>query len=188
VDVTIGCVCPPRADGAARHPDGDCITFRDRLDFRAGLTVRKAIALAGEDGPADAAEILAIMTEWYCLLGIEAWTLTDQLGKPVPVSRPAIRARLLDNPDAYTQAAELADAADELYMATVLLPLLAAASTSSPPTPTAPSTSAPTASSPKSPRRSKRSSTASIPTAVIVATSSSLVGVSSSSQSSESAA
>jgi hypothetical protein len=188
MDVTIGCVCPRRADGAARHPDGDRITLRDRLDFRQAITIRKAVALAGEEGPADAAEILAIMTEWYCLLGIESWSLTDQLGKPVQVSRAAIRARLLDNPDAFAQTTELADAADALYMETVLLPLLAAASTSSPPTPTAPSTSAPTDSSPKPPKRSRRSSTASTPTAATAATSSSLAGVSSSSQSSESAA
>jgi hypothetical protein len=183
VDVQIGCVCPPRADGAARHPNGDRVTLRDRLDFRAATTIRKAVALAGEDGPADAAEILAIMTEWYCLLGIDSWTLADRAGKAIPVSRAAIREHFLDNPSAYAQTTELADAADALYMETVLLPLLAAASTSSPPTPTAPSTSVTTPSSPKPRKPSRPSSTTSTPTAAIARTSSSLDGASSSSPS-----
>lgn len=164
MDVTIACPCPPTAAGASRHPDGDIVVLRDRLDFRAATTVRKAIGLVSEDGPADAAEILAVMTEWYCVLGIEAWTLLDAKGKPVPVSRTTIRELLLESESAQEQASVIADAADGLYMAAVLLPLLSRASASSPPTPTEPSTSAPKDSPAKPPKRSRPSSTTSTPT------------------------
>ena len=183
MDVTIACPCPPTAAGGTRHPDGDTVVLRDRLDFRAATTVRKAIGLVSEDGPADAAEILAVMTEWYCVLGIEAWTLVDAKGKPVPVSRSTIRELLLESESAQEQASVIADAADGLYMAAVLLPLLGRASNSSPPTPTAPSTSAPKDSPAKPRRPSRPSSTTSIPTAAIVPTTSSRAGVSSTSPS-----
>ena len=183
MDVTIACPCSPRADGGSRHPDGDTVTLRDRLDFRSATTIRKAIGLASEDGPADAAEILATMTEWYCLLGIEAWTLTDERGKAVPVSRATIRGSLLESETAQEQASVIADAADGLYMAAVLLPLLARASNSSPPTPTEPLTSAPKDSPAKPRKPSKPSSITSIPTVAIAPTTSSRAGASSTSPS-----
>jgi hypothetical protein len=188
MDVQIECPCPARPDGSPRHAEGDTVVLHDRLDFRSAITIRKAVGLVGEDGPANPAEILATMTEWYCLLGIESWTLTDKAGKALPVSRQAIRAAILENPDAFDQATAIADAADELYTSQVLLPLLAAASKSSPPTPTAPSTSAPTASSPKHRKPSRRSSTTSTQTVAIVGTSSSRAGDSSTSPRSASAA
>ena len=179
MDVPVGCLCPPRADGGTRHPDGDTVTLRDRLDFRSATTIRKAIGLLGEDGVTDSAEILAVMTEWYCLLGIEAWTLVDARNKPIEVTRPAIREHLLEDPAAVMETMALADAADELYMPLVLLPLLARASKSSPPTPTPDSTSAPTDSPAKPRKRSRPSSTTSIPTAATGTTSTSPAGASS---------
>lgn len=181
MDVKIGCLC------GGTHPDGDTVTLRDRLDFRSATTIRKAIGMVNEDGDTEAPEILAVMTEWYALLGIEAWTLTDDRGKPLPVTRAAIREKLLDNPDALMDTLTVADAADELYMPVILLPLLVRASTSSLPTPTAPSTSAPTDSSEKPPKPSKRSSTTSTRTDGIATITSLPVGDSSTSPSTRSA-
>jgi hypothetical protein len=178
MDVPIPCPCPPKADGALRHPDGDTVTLRDRLDFKAGQTIEWAVTFARDEG-AEAPEILATMTEWYALLGVSAWTLTDDHGKPLPVTRAAIRGTLLESP----AAAIVADAADDLYMAAVLLPLVAAASKSSPPTPTEPLTSAPPASRAKRPKPSKPSLTTSTPTAVIARTTDSRAGASSTSPS-----
>jgi hypothetical protein len=177
VDVTIECPCPPKADGGSRHPDGDTVTLRDRLDFRSATTIRKAIGLVSDEGAADPAEILAVMSEWYCLLGIEAWTLTDERGKPVPVTRQTIRDHLLESEAAGAQTSVVADAADTLYMQAILLPLLARVSTSSPPGPMEPSTSAPKDSPAKPPKRSRPSSTTSTPTVATVPTTSSRAGV-----------
>lgn len=182
MDVPIPCPC------GGRHPGGDTVVLRDRLDFRSATTIRKAIALAHENGITDPAEILALMTEWYCLLGIEAWTVTDSRGKPLPVTRDTIRSVLLENPAAADATDILVDAADGLYMEQVLLPLLARASKSSPPMPMGPSTSAPTAFPVKRPRPSKRSSTTSTRTDGTETTSSLPGGASSTSPRSESAA
>lgn len=176
--VTIDCACP-----GGRHPEGDTITLRDRLDFRTATTIRKSIALGSDDGtPLGAAEVLAILTEGYVLYGIEAWTLVDDRGKPLPVTRSSIRDRILDSPTAYVSATMIGDAADDLYGPQVLLPLLARASISSPPLPTEPSMS-PKPGPAKLPRPSKRSSTSTTRTDGIEATSPSLAGVSSSSPS-----
>ena len=59
--VKIECVCPPKAGGEKRHPDGDTVTLRERLDFRAAVTVRNAIVVLKQDDPdCGAAEILAV--------------------------------------------------------------------------------------------------------------------------------
>jgi hypothetical protein len=169
--VRVACLC------GGRHPDGDEITLRDRLDFRSMMTVRNAVALAL---PAEAAEILAIITEQFVLLGVEKWTLVDENGKPTPVNRATINDRLLADVMA---AAEVAEAVDELYGERYLLPLLNRVSNSSPHTPTAGSMSPTNGSAPKPPKPSKRSSTTTIPTAVTATTSPLRDGVSSSSQS-----
>jgi hypothetical protein len=174
---TIACICPPR-DGASRHPDGDTVTLRDKLDFRGSLTARNAfLVLKAEDPDATTAEVLAVLTETYLLLGIESWTLVDAKGKAVPVTKAAIRDLLLSHPDA---AMTVGDEADALYSEAVISPLVARASTSSPTTPTAVSTSATSGPSPRRPRRSKPSSTASTRTAGIVQISPSPAGDSSS--------
>ena len=178
MDVTIPCICPPKADGQARHPDGDTITLREHLDFRAAVTARNSIVLLKQDDPeATSADILALLTETELLVGISAWTITDAKGVRLEVTRTNIREVLLSHAD---EAMIAGDAADELYTASVLLPLLAKASTFSPPMPIADSTSATTTSSRTNPTRSKRSSITTIPTGATETTSPSLAGASSS--------
>jgi hypothetical protein len=179
--VAIDCVCPSRADGEPRHPAGDTVTLRETLDFRSVTAIRHGISFLDNDGTdAYTADVLAVLTEGYVLHGIESWTLQDEKGWPVEVSRSAIRERVLSRVDV---AAVIGDAADELYGEKVLLPLLVRASRSSQATPTESSTSLPTASPTGRPKPSKRSSTTTTPTDGIEATSSSLGGVSSSSRS-----
>lgn len=173
----IACVCPPRADGSTRHPGGDEVRLRERLEFHAAVTVRQAIFLLNQDDPdADPAEILATFTEQYLLFGIESWTLEDADGKPVPVTRPAIRSFMADH---MVEALAVGDEADGKYTETVLLPLVLKGQNSSPPTPTDASTSAPTGSTSTPPTPSSPSSTTTSPTDAIETTSPSLVGASS---------
>lgn len=179
----ISCICPPKGD-AVRHPDGDTITLRDKLDFRAVATIRWAIAITQETDPgASMAEQFGLITEHYVLEGVESWSLVDEKGRPVEVSKANIRERLLPHPEAQ----RVGDEAEARYQA-VMLPLLRGESPSSPSTPTTGSTSPPTGSSEKAPKRSRRSLTSITPMAATETTSNSLDGVSSSSLSSESAA
>jgi hypothetical protein len=181
----ITCVCPEKGDGSVRHPDGDEITLRDKLDFHAVTTIRWESAVLRETDPGAAlSEYLAAATENYVLFGIEAWTIVDAKGKPVEVTKPAIRQLILGNA---VVGQLVGDEADNLYGA-VMRPLLNPALTSSPPTPTAESTSPTTASSAKRQKPPSRSSITTIPTAGTEVTSSSLDGDSSSSPNSVSAA
>lgn len=173
--VTVECLCPPNAAGEARHPDGDTITLRERLDFRAAATVRNRLAVANEENLIEG-EILAVLVETYLLLGITAWSVVDEKGKPVPPSRENIAEYLLTNYDAATA---VGNAADELYTKAVILPLLNRASSSSPPTPIAASTSAKPSATPKPSKRSKPSSITTIPTDATETTLRSLAGASS---------
>ena len=158
---TIECVCPPKA-GETRHPQGDTVTLRAKLDFRSALTARNTVVvLKAEDPDASTADILAALTEVYLLVGIESWSLSDERGKAVPVSRVAIRALMDDHPEA---AMTIGDEADEMYSEAVIAPLVARAQTSSPLTPMAASTSATNGSSPKRPKRSRPSSISTTPT------------------------
>jgi hypothetical protein len=184
--VDIDCVCPTRAAGEPRHPAGDTVTLRETLDFRSVTAIRHGISFLENDGTdAYTAEVLAVLTEGYVLHGIESWSLLDEKGKPLAVSRAAIREHILTRVDV---ASVLGDAADELYGEKVLLPLLVRASKSSLPTPTAPSTSRPKDSQARRPKPSKPSSITTTPTVVTVTTTGSPVGDSSFSPSSESAA
>lgn len=152
--VSIPCPCPHKADGGTRH-ESDTVVLRDRLDFHAATTIRKNIGLLYLDDPeASVGEVLAVLTEGYMLFGPESWSLVDEKGKAVPVTKPGIRSMLLDNP-----STELTDAADNLYGPQVMLPLLTAAQASSPPTPTGAPTSPKDHLPPKRPRPSKPSST-----------------------------
>jgi hypothetical protein len=156
-DTTVGCLCPP--DGS-RHPEGDTLTFPDQLDFRTAITARKAIGwLKNEDPEAGVPEVLALLSEFYLLNTIGAWTVRDEKGKPVPVTKANLRQYLLPTEAAF----DVADFADELYARQVLLPLATTASSSSPPTRTNGSTSA-TPGSGRTRKPSKPSSTGSIPT------------------------
>lgn len=184
--VDIDCVCPPRADGEPRHPDGDTVTLRETLGFREVTAIRHGISFLENDGTDTyTAEVLAVLTEGYVLHGIESWTLTDEKGKLLDVSRTAIRERILSRVDV---ASVVGDAADELYGEKVLLPLLVRASKSSQPSPTGRSTSPRKGSQASRPKPSSPSSTTTTPTDGTVTTTGPLVGVSSFSQNSESAA
>ncbi len=158
---TIPCVCPPKSDGSTRHPNGDRVTLRERLDFRSGLAARNTvIVIKQEDPEAGAAEILAGLTEIYLLVGIESWTLQDAKGKPLDVNRATVRQLMVDHPD---EAMTIGDEADGLYSESVIAPLVARALRSSQPTQTTDSTSPTTGSEPRPLKRSKRSSTTTSP-------------------------
>jgi hypothetical protein len=192
----IKCVCPPKPSGETRH-DHDTVTLKDRMDFRSSIAIRNALALeAGEGGEIDMADILAILTERFIRYGIQSWSLVDERNQPVPVSQDAITRLILSDIDLAT---DIGDEADEKYREAVMLPLLVRGSRSLPSSPTTTSTSAektessgPTGSKSSSPtkprRRSKQSSTTASPMAGTETTSLSLVGDSSLSPSSESAA
>jgi hypothetical protein len=173
---TVTCLCPPKATGEVRHPDGDTIDLRERLDFRSALTARNVfVLLKTEDPDVSTGEIMATLTETYLLLGIESWSLVDAKGKAVEVSKAAIRELLLTNQEA---AMVVGDEADARYSEAVIAPLVARASNSSPATPTNGSTSVTTGSVPKPRKPSKPSSTTTTRTGATVTTSQSPAGVS----------
>jgi hypothetical protein len=158
---TIPCVCPKKADGTQRH-ETDTVTLRERLDFRAGLTARNTVIIIKQEDPeANAADILAGLTEVYLLVGIESWTLQDARGKPLEVNRANVRQLMAEHPD---EAMTIGDEADGLYSEAVIAPLVKRALTSSSSTPTTGSTSRTTGSVPVPLKRSKRSSTTTTPT------------------------
>ncbi len=180
MNATIPCPCPPKADGEPRHAS-DTVTFRDRLDFRGGMVIRKAITmLKVEDPESGAAEVLAAMSEHYMLEGISGWTLTDDKGKPLDADKSAIRAFINGHQDIVFD--DLVDVADELYAEQVLLPLVRKASTSSPTSPTESSTSAPIGSEAKPRKPSRPSSTTTTQTDDITTITPSPDGVSSTSR------
>lgn len=187
MDITIDCPCPLKGE-EVRHPDGDTVTLRDRLNFQEVTTIQKAMGLVDEDDrQLEIAKQLAVCTELYMLMGISSWTFVDDKGKPLPVSHANIRD-LFERADVLDISRE----AERLYNPRVLLPLVRAASASSPPTPTPSPEAGPSISAMSTPPRplrpSKRSSTTTSRTAATETTTSSPDGGSSSSQNSASAA
>ena len=160
MNVEIPCVCPPLSTGAPRH-QVDTVTLHDKLGFRAALVVRNTIiVIKNQDAVASIAEILAALTEVYLLEGIEWWSIVDQRNKAVDVNRETVRAFLDEHPE---EAMTVGNAADDIYQAQVLGPLVRQASKQSQPTPTVSSTSVTTGSEPKRPKRSKPSSISTTP-------------------------
>ena len=184
MEVTIPCPCPEKG-GEPRH-ESDTVWLHDQLDFHQSMTITKSVQFIDEDDPdSRGAEVLAKLSEFYILVGIERWTLRDASNKPIEVTKGAIRKYILSRPDI---ASKVEPVADNLYREVILLPLLEAASISSQPSPTDDSTS-PTPHGPTpQPKRSKRSSISTIPTDAIGTASSSLAGDFKSSPSTESAA
>lgn len=159
-EVTVACLCP----GGTRHPAGERVAFRERLDFRTAAIARKSIAwLNTEDPDASVPEYLAMLSEFYLLHCIERWTICDAKGKPVEVNKANVKTYVLSNQEA---AFTLSEVADELYGEVLLAPLAQKASSSSPPTLTNGSISA-TSEPGTTPKRSRRSSTESIQTVAI---------------------
>ncbi len=155
------------------------VTLFDRLDFNRATTVTKAIAfIDNDDAESRAARVLATLSEYYVLMGVQSWTY------PEDVTTTNIRKRLLEHPE----VGIVVEAADELYQEQILLPLLARASSSSPPSQTVASTSATPRGAKRPPKHSKPSSISTIPTADTGSTSSRLAGDFSYSQSLESEA
>ena len=180
MDVTIGCLCPPKANGEPRHQQ-DTVTLPDILDFRRTVVVRQSIGLGYKDGSIESLpDMVGLLIEAYVLNCIDAWTLVDDHNKPVPLSRQAIREHLLTN---FEAAEKVGDAADNLYTEKVILPLLMRASPSLPATPMPVSTSATNGHGPKARKPSRRSSTTSSPMVATVTTVGSPDGASSYSQS-----
>lgn len=160
--VNIACPCPAKPDGTARH-ESDTVTLSDTLDFRRATAIRNTIAFAkAEDDDVSTADIMAVLTEAYLLYGVEAWSLVDEKGKALAVSKPEIRARLLSSP---VLAEPIGEAADGLYGPVILLPLVQRALASSGITPTPASTSARNTSPRSRQKRSKPSSTSTTQTA-----------------------
>jgi hypothetical protein len=95
------------------------------------------------------------------------WNFTSEGGKPLPVTPGNIEERLLSD---FSVGTLVSDAADELYAATVVLPLVERAARSSPTTTTNGSTSATNGGSSKRPKRSRPSSTSTSTTAVTATT------------------
>jgi hypothetical protein len=154
VPVGVGaCRCP-----GAPHPDGDVVSLRLVLGLASGIAIQRLIVEANQDR-ADAAEIAGRLAEAYLLHGVAEWNLVDERGA-IAVTPEAIRRELLDD---FSRGAPVAEAADELYMATVLGPLVNRALQSSPTTSTNGSTSVTLAGRSKPRRRSKPSSTTTIP-------------------------
>ena len=184
MNVTIPCPCPQTGSGSPHETD--TVTLRDRLDFRSGVTIRKALGVLYTDDPDAAfADVLGVLTEQYLLLGIESWTLVDEKGQKVEASKPAIRAFMEAHPEA---AMDIGNQADGLYNEQVLLPLLTRGSTPSPDSPTDESTSATDGTNPTPPTPSRPSLITTSQTVDIEPTTTSLDGDSSLSQSSTSAA
>jgi hypothetical protein len=179
MDVKISCVCPgtPHAE--------DTVTVMDRLDFRGAATIRQLMGgMYREDPDASTSELAGLLVEHYLICGITGWTLVNEKGKRVPVTKPAVRAFLNDHP---LEGFIVGDAVDDPYSEQVVLPLLRKASSSSPPTQTETATS-PTSGSPRTSKPSKRSSTTSTRTVATEPTPMSRDGGGSTSTSSASAA
>lgn len=179
------CPCP-----GAPHPDGDDVYLRPRLGLKEGIAVQKLVIDARrEQERLDAAEATGVVAEGYLLYGVIGWTFVDADGAALPVNRQTITERLLDD---FTVGEKVADVADDLYMAAVLLPLLRQVPSFSPAGPTNGSTSRASTSakatgrsrstrrSSSSPKRSTPSSTTTTQTGATVMTSLSLAGASSS--------
>lgn len=179
--VVVRCTCQ-----GAPHQTGDRFKLFDPLPFPKAILARQSVAaLFADDEQPSEAEMTATLMEVFLLHCVQAWNRTDAKRKALPLSRANLRTFMDENP---VEAAVVADAANDLYIDKVVLPLLQAALRSSQPTPTEPSTSARTGSRSKSRKPSSPSSTTNTLTDVTEPTSTSLDGDSSTSRRSASAA
>lgn len=164
IPVPVGeCLCP-----GTPHEDGDSVYLRAKLGLAAGTTLQRLIVEANQNR-ADNAELTGKLAESYLLLGVSAWTLVDDKGKPIPVNPETIREHLLDD---FARSAPVADKADDLYMGPVLAPLVQKALASSSTSTTNGLTSPMPLGRSKRPKRSKPSSTSTSPMVVTETTSS----------------
>lgn len=162
VAVPVPCQCP-----GTPHPDGDTVYLRSKLGLGAGIELQRLVVEANQNRD-NAAALSGKLAEAYVRLGVCGWTFVNEHAKSIPVTTEAIESLLLSD---FSRGAEVADKADELYMVTVLAPLVRRAATSLPTTPTDASTSAAPDGLPKRPKRSKRSSTSTTQTVATATTS-----------------
>lgn len=93
MDVTIRCECP------GEHVT-DTVTFFDRLDFRRATIIGKALTFIENTDPATRpAEVLATLSEYYLLYGVQSWSIVGPDRKVLDVNTAAIRSVLLEHPD-----------------------------------------------------------------------------------------
>ena len=139
------------------------VFLRPRLGLAAGIAIQRLIVDANQsDKPATVAELTGVLAEAYLLHGVDSWTY------PEPVTPLMIRAKLLDD---FERGEPVADAADGLYMAAVIAPLLKKAATSSRSTSSNGSTSAHGNGHRSARKPSKRSSTSTTRTGATATTS-----------------
>ena len=142
--VAIPCICPP--DGS-RHPDGDEVTLRPKLDYRHVAAIENSVAMLrierGNDDMVDIDEVMGLFDEGYLRYGVVAWTLEGPDG-PIPATPKNVERYLLPN---ITACMLVGQEAQEAYQGDLLVPLAVRASRSSADTPTTDSTSPPTGSS-----------------------------------------
>jgi hypothetical protein len=155
MDVTIGCVC-----SGAPH-ETDTVTLRERLSFHDVKALKVDVGFTAAADDTTDGDTLAVLSEGYLLRGIESWSLVDDKGKPLPITRANIRDGLLSHLD---EAQVVSEAAENLYNPDVLLPLVRAAQGYSPPSQTDELTSATTDSPKRSRKRSLPSLTTTTPT------------------------
>lgn len=165
--VTIPCVCP-----GSPH-ESDTVTLKDPLSFRDAATMRASILLLDDLERADNDLVLAVLDETYLVHGIGSWTLVDAQGEPVPVTGENVELALLSH---VPEAMQVADKAEDLYNASVLLPLVERGQRLSGRGPTQLSTSPTNGSSPKPRTHSSQSSTSTSRTDATGTTSRPLVG------------
>ena len=139
VSVPIACPCP-----GTPHPDGDTVFLRPKLGLGGGVALQSLLLgylREVNEGKRilDWEEITGILSEGYLLNGVSSWTLLDEDGKPVPVTRQTIGEQLLDD---FTLSSAVGSVADGLYYDPVLAPLLTKLSESSTSSQTSKSTSA----------------------------------------------
>lgn len=150
MDVNVTCHCFGEPHGE------DVITFREKFTDVQGFAIESAIGFIEETDPdIRPVIVMATLSHWYLLMGIESWTMTDEKGKPLPVTSATIAERVLAFEDVRGAVREPADA---LYGPQVLVPLVERALRSSRPLQTAPSTSPkPAGTTARRPKRSRQS-------------------------------
>lgn len=140
------------------HPDGDVVYLHAELSAAAGIRARSFFA-QGMTGEASSEDIQEAIANLWLSMCVSAWTFVFDDGRPIPVT-PENVIRALP----YAKGGrQVADAADDLYVASVTAPLLERLQALSPRGQThssRPATRRKTTSRPRQPRRSSTATTA----------------------------
>ncbi len=108
------CTCP-----GTPHPDGDTITFKDRLTFEENVAAVTSIMTGDNIG--------IVSKAWgiYLHAGPIAWNVLDEQGRAVLLTREVLDGLSFDD------QWEIADRADDIYGKVALAPLVRRTSVSS---------------------------------------------------------